>query len=87
MSTSTADRAVPDPVSDQTLEVMIDLAREGYYGRTTVEGGHLLRQNLAPCLEELLDYRRRAAASLELEPDAVQPTPPVIRLFPDDTGS
>lgn len=59
---------------------MIDVAREAHHGQCTDEGALLLLQNLAPCLEELLDYRRRALASLELVPDIMPAN--VIRMDP-----
>lgn len=58
------------PITDDTLVTMIAVTRDLAAGRCTQEGAALLLQNLGPCLEELADYRARAKASLELEPDA-----------------
>lgn len=64
------DPALPDPISDRMLMVMIDVARRAQTAECTEAEAAFICQNMAPCLEELLDYRRRAAASLELVPDA-----------------
>lgn len=66
---SAVERAFSDPITNQTLKLMIDVGRDLQYGRCTEEGAALLLQGVGPCLEELLDYRRRAAASLEITPD------------------
>lgn len=72
--------ALPDPVGDTTLRHMIDLARAANVGQCSEEGLLLLLQNMGPCFEELLDYRQRAAAALELQPSDFESN--VIELRP-----
>lgn len=69
MAQNSINFATPQPVTNRTLVVMIDTARAAFAGSATDEGIELLLQNLPACLEELLDYRKRAAEALEIEPD------------------
>lgn len=59
------------PISDEVLARLIGHMRDLELNRCTEEGATLILMCARPCLEELLEYRRRTAASLELVPDNV----------------
>lgn len=58
------------PISDEVLFRLIGHMRDLEENRCTDEGATLILMCARPCLEELLAYRKRTAASLELEPPA-----------------
>jgi len=75
--------ADPATISDQLLETLIGIAEDARTGATTEDKAALLLICAQPCLEELLDSRRRAAAGLELVPD-ITPSNVVPLLGPGD---
>lgn len=60
--------ATVGPISDDILERLIGHMADLERGICTEEGGTLILMCARPCLEELLEHRRRAADSLELVP-------------------
>ncbi len=56
------------PISDEVLARLIGHMRDLENNLCTDEGATLILMCARPCLEELLAYRRRTAAGLELEP-------------------
>jgi hypothetical protein len=59
------------PISDEVLARLIGHMHDLENNRCTEEGATLILMCARPCLEELMAYRKRTAASLELVPDNV----------------
>lgn len=54
------------PISDEVLVRLIGHMNDLENNRCTDEGATLILMCARPCLEELLEYRRRTAASLDI---------------------
>lgn len=55
------------PISDEVLSRLIGHMNDLENNRCTDEGATLILMAARPCLEELLAYRRRTAAGLDLD--------------------